>query len=39
MYVPNFLHWPQAQQSSMQAEHEELAMQCQDLEARELKEN
>ena len=36
MYMPNYLPWPQAQQSSTQAEREELAMQRQDLEAREL---
>ena len=36
VYMPNYLPRPQAQQSSMQAEHEELAMQRQELEAREL---
>ena len=36
MYMPNYLPRPPAQQSSMQAEREELAMQHHDLEAREL---
>ena len=36
MYMPSYLPRPQAQQSSMQAERKELAMQHQELEAREL---
>ena len=36
MYMPSYLPRPLAQQSSMQAKREELAMQCQELEAREL---
>ena len=36
MYMPNYLPRPQAQQSSTQAEREELAMQRENLEAREL---
>ena len=36
MYMPSYLPRPLAQQSTMQAEHEELAMQCHDLKAREL---
>ena len=37
MYMPNNLSMPEAQQSSTQAEREKLAMQRQDLEAKELK--
>ena len=35
--MPSYLPWPQVQQSSTQAECEQLAMQRQELEARELK--
>ena len=34
--MPNYLPRPPAQQSSMQAEREELARQCHDLEVREI---
>ena len=36
MYVPSYMPRPPAQQALMQAEFEELARQCQDLEVREL---
>ena len=36
MYMPSYLPGSPAQQTSMQAEREELARQCHDLEAREL---
>ena len=36
VYMPNYLPQPQAQQSSTQVEREEVAVQRQDLEAREL---
>ena len=36
MFTPSYLPWPKMEQSSTQAEREQLAMQHQELEAREL---